>query len=174
MPALADFGPLAVRGKEITRQQREKASQTFKAGSIVMMTSGLVELAAAAGNPVAASKVLCGIALQDASGTTDALIQILMFHDGMEVLLPVLDSSTVASSITSKTDVDVWYELFNETTGGWMVDISETTDNYVKATEIILGFMGEDTPIGTLHGAYWCQFPAFDDAGTALRIRVLG
>lgn len=147
----------------------EKTTQTFKKGDILMLTAGQIEIAAAAGSPIAAGKILVGFAGSDATGTTDNVIDCLMFNGGFEFLLPVYHT-TPGDADTAKADIGVWHEIINETTGGWMFDREQTTDNYVLATEIALTVGGESMPEGTQYGFYWCRVPAQDDAGASIRV----
>jgi hypothetical protein len=64
-----------VQGPENLEDYKEGATQTFKRGDIVKMSSGLVVLATGTG--IAAN--MLGVAAADASGTTSAAIPVVVF-----------------------------------------------------------------------------------------------
>lgn len=134
----------------------EAATQSFKRGDLVTLSSGKVAVAVAytSGDPVASGTKILGIADKDASGTTDTSIPVIIADDKTEFLLPVFHP-TAGSAVTAVTNVGVAYELYRATVSGNLgfgVDISETTDTKVIPTEIDPTY-----PAGEQYGWFWCR-----------------
>lgn len=113
----------------------EAASQSFKAGDFVKSSSGKIAITAAAGNTYGANDDSWGIALEDASGVTNAKVKIYKIHPGFQIILPVYHG-TPASAITAYADISGQFGLRNHTgnipcvaldetsaTKGWIVSI---------------------------------------------------
>ncbi len=118
----------------------EAASQSFKKGEMVYLASGKVTVCAS--NAV----TILGMALQDASGTTDTEISVLVATDGTRFEGNVYHS-TAASAITAITQTDKYAYLLSSNIG--YVDIEDTSyDAFV--IEKIIG--GEGKAVGDSYG----------------------
>lgn len=139
----------------------EAATQSFKAGDLVDNSSGLVALAVAAGNTFGANDDPWGIALEDASGTTNNPVKIYKITPGLQVRWPVYHG-TAASAITAYADIGTAYGIrfhtgnimcvaLDETsaTKGWIVSIPNRTQ----------------MPVGTQYGLVDFEFDFAQTAG---------
>jgi hypothetical protein len=119
------------------RQYPEAASQTFKRGDLVYLSSGKVTVAATAGigNNVASGTKVLGIALKDASGATDTAIPVAIANPNLRWVLPVTHA-TPASGITAITEVGTAYELERTAAPKRAVPIDDTTNTKVVVTAI--------------------------------------
>lgn len=104
----------------------EAAGQTFKAGDWVDSSSGKIALTVAAGNTLGANDDCWGIALQDASGVTNAPVPIYKFHPGFQIELPVYHG-TPGSAITAYADIGSSFGIRNHTGNIWCVALDETS-----------------------------------------------
>lgn len=135
----------------------EAASQTFVDGDLLQLASGggQVSICATTGNDFdsQASKRFAGIAVQDASGVTDAAIKVLIPADNSaEMLLPV-EHATPASAVTAKNLVGDVYVLTNiSASEGWGVAIDSASNPTVKIMEIDPTYA-----IGELNGPVWVR-----------------
>lgn len=103
----------------------EAASQTFKAGAIVVLdTNGKVAIAAAPGATADTnSGIFLGVACADSTGITNALCNVECFNDHMGLYLPSYSATVFAQTmIGSATN----YALYNDGSV-WKVDLSNTT-----------------------------------------------
>lgn len=131
----------------------EAASQSFKRGDFVYLASGKVTAAVAPGNNLLDDENLAiGMALVDATGTTDTSLPILLLTDDVEFCLPVTHA-TASSAITAITQVGVSYELENVTGYGYAVAIDDTGNPVVKVTEI-----SKQYAVGEQYGWVWVKF----------------
>lgn len=128
----------------------EAASQTFKRGDLVYLSSGKVTEARAPGNNLQASgNAPIGIAADNASGTTNQDCVVLIFDDRLEICLPVTHG-TAASAITAITQIGTSYELENVTSYGYAVAIDDTSSPLFVPTEI-----SGQYPVGEQYGWVW-------------------
>lgn len=162
---------------QVIKKWPEAASQSFKAGDVLLLNSdGRVAIAATAGNSVAANVILLGVAMQDATGTTDTLLDVAEFTAGMQLRLPVYHS-TPASAVTARTDLlddpagNPPYRLFdlrnNSASTGWMVDIEAAQNDastVMKCEEI-----DRQYPVGEQYGTCWWSVNLSLTAGDTTR-----
>jgi hypothetical protein len=107
----------------------EAASQSFKAGHLVILSSGKVTKAAS--DP--AANTILGIAAQAATGTTDSPIGVYVADVTSEYIAHV-----EASAVTAVTDIGVGYGIvLDGTYDVFRVDKSDTTNKKVVITEIL-------------------------------------
>lgn len=91
----------------------EAASQDFKAGCPVILSSGTVtELADASSGAFTAAATALGIAMADASGTTGAAIPVLMFEPGQVWRFHITNDGTdaLASTLTKGTNYGLYVD----------------------------------------------------------------
>ncbi len=125
----------------------EAATQSFKAGDLLKIdSSGLLNLAAAAGSNVITTDIPCGVALEDASGTTSNAVKYAPFTDKVRLRVPV-NHGTAASAVTAITLLNETYVLKNDATAGWSVMIDTSTNGCALITKIDPEF-----PIATQYG----------------------
>lgn len=125
----------------------EAASQSFKKGQLLILnSSGQVAIFVASGsNHDTDADSLYGIALEDASGTTNANVKVRVFMPGDMLRLPVFHS-TPGSAVTAETLVGETYVLRN-VSGVPFINIETST----KASGRIVGI--DDTyDIGESYG----------------------
>jgi len=142
------------------RTYPEAASQTFKRGDAVYLASGKVTVAITTGSDVAGATKLLGIALADASGTTDTGIPVALASHNLRWVLPV--ASDDSSDTTVVTDVGAAYGLRRHGDGKWAINTNEGTDTKVVVTSIT-----PDYAVGETYGLYEC---AFLDAQVDVRV----
>lgn len=112
----------------VIRTCPEAATQSFKAGQPVILTSNKVTTATTAGSVVEViqsttafnstnydnanitATTIVGIALDDATGTTDAPCRVLVCNENVELLANVVHK-TVASGVTATTQVGASFGL---------------------------------------------------------------
>lgn len=109
----------------------EAASQSFKAGEFVYLVSGKVTIISSTSQSV--SKI-AGMALADASGTTDTALPVAIAEEGVLFELCVYHS-TPASAITAITQVGVSYGL-TVSSNKHYVNIGDATYRRVKVKKI--------------------------------------
>lgn len=100
----------------------EGATQTFKAGDLVYMTSGTVKIATS-------DQTVFGAAVCDASGTTSTSIPVYV-ADPSTVWTAQVDTTSAASQIGAK------YGLNIGTAGSMSIDIADTTTTSVRVIDI--------------------------------------
>lgn len=113
----------------------EAATQTFKRGDLVYLSSGSVTVAAGAPANVASGTKLLGIALKDASGATGASVPVALANPNLRWVLPVTHA-TPASAATAITQVGATYELERTAAGKWAVPIDDTSNAKVVVTAL--------------------------------------
>lgn len=119
------------------RPYPEAAAQTFKRGDLVYLVSGQVTAAASAGSNVAGATKLLGIALKDASGTTNAIVPVAIANPNLRWVLPVFAASSPGTNaLTAITIVGSTYELNRAAAGKWGVDLLNNTNAKVVVTAI--------------------------------------
>lgn len=111
----------------------EAASQSFKAGDFVNLSSGKAQAIVAAGNNLGSGDKIFGRAMQDATGTTDNIIQVLLVTPDTEFLLPIYHG-TVASAVAAAGQLGTAYELRNDSSLGYCVAIDATSNTKVAVT----------------------------------------
>lgn len=139
-------GGILDTGNPVIQDFYEAASQTFKAGDPVDVTSGKVTIVVAYGNTLGANDDIMGFALEDASGTTDNKIRVLLITKPTLVRLPVMHA-TAASAITAVTQVGTAYELTLDANGILGVQIDATTNVKGKVASIAPSY-----PVGEQYG----------------------
>lgn len=109
---------------------REGASQTFKAGAILTLASGL--LVEAGADPTA----ILGMAVAD--GANNALNK----EVGVELLTPdarveMNVKGTAGANNSALTDVGLSYGIVKDASGHWVVDKDETTNKRVTIVRLV-------------------------------------
>jgi len=127
----------------------EAASQSFKAGDLVTLSGGKIQAPVAAGNNLGANDDPVGIALADASGTTNNMLSVYCFIVPTIVRWPVYHG-TPASAVTAYAQIGVSYEVRYQTGAIWCIDVGSTTNTKGK----ILSIHNQDpqNPVGTQYG----------------------
>lgn len=154
MPSLAKRFP-RYRGDWKVVILEEAASQSFVAGDILKIdSSGQVTIGAAAGDDMTSSSTtVAGIAIEDASGTTGAKIQVLVpANDSAELCLPVTHG-TPASALTDHNQVSDTYVLTNDANSVWSVAIDTTSNAIVTVMEVDPTYAE-----GEQYGFLWVKF----------------
>jgi hypothetical protein len=138
----------------------EAATQTFKRGDFVTLSSGKIAVAVAytTGDPVASGTQILGMVDADATGVTDTSLPVVIADDHTEFLINVFHP-TPASAVPAVAGNGVNYELFRDNLGGgheaFGMDISETTDTKVTQVQIYQGKDGIET--GVQYGRVWVK-----------------
>lgn len=125
----------------------EAASQSFKAGDPVNLSSGKLQLAKAAGNDLAAGDDLLGFAEMDATGTTDSKIRVYVIKPGMKMRLPVYYTGNTALAVTAVASNGVSYGLRYHTGGILCVNLADTSATKVRQEKVSLSY-----PAGEQYG----------------------
>ncbi len=150
MPALAALSRQAIRTHQPgeVRKYPEAATQTFVVGDFLTInSSGQISIAATAGNVLEnAGDVLVGTAVEDASGTTNNLIQVATIAENTVYELP-------SDAATALTDIGVTCALLNETTGGWMADIGDVDAGVLTCIDITRFYDGDIQAVGVTRGS---------------------
>lgn len=126
--ATASDHPLPYRNTRIAYFP-EGASQSFKRGHLVVLSSG--KLVKAASDPTANTVV--GVAAEAASGVTDTKIGVYVADEQAEFVGRVQDAqATAITQVGAQFGVvlDATYDIFR-------VDISDTTNKRVTVTEMV-------------------------------------
>lgn len=135
----------------------EAASQTFKAGDLVTLSSGLVAEAAAEGADVGAGTIL-GMALSPATGVTGSRVEVAVAGERTLFSLPVYHA-TPASAITATASIGAaTMDITRQTVGGvssFAVDINDTSNANASLVNIDANY-----PVGEQYGRYWVRIPA--------------
>lgn len=119
--ATKGFQPAYVDGAK-TVHVPEGATQTFKAGDLVYMTSGAVKI-------VTSDQTVFGAAAENASGTTGTSIAVYP-ADPATVWTAQVDTTSAASQVGGK------YGLNIGTAGSMSIDIADTTTTSVRVIDI--------------------------------------
>ena len=164
-------------GTPVIRICPEAASQSFKAGQPVILSSNKVTIAATAGSVVEiaqsgttfnstnydnaniTSTTIVGIALDDATGTTDAPCRVLVCNENVELLANVVHK-TVASGVTAATQVGQSVGLmvapFTTTTADATGQTYAATRTLAAAIDTTGDFIITEVPkTGVLFGQVW-------------------
>lgn len=107
-------------GPPYTRSWPEAASQTFKKGDFVVLSSGKVTLCADDAGTI------LGIAAQDASGVTDTMIPVIEANDDTVFIVNGI-STTAVTQVGTTCAVDL-------TSTNWTVDTADTTGGVLVVT----------------------------------------
>lgn len=120
---------------------QEDASETFKAGDIVVIEgdTGQIRIAASGDADI------LGISLKDASGIQGTEIPVQLILPG-QVLMSSVYHGTAASAITVQTQVGSTFDLY-VTSHTAYVDISATTDNIFRIQRLV-----PEDAVGTQYG----------------------
>lgn len=110
------------------RTYPEAASQTFKKGALVQFSSGKVAVADAD------ETTIVGVALHDASGTTDSDVQVALANEH-NIFVANVYHATPASSVTAAGDRHKKYGV--EAVGdNWHVSLADTSNNRVRIIDL--------------------------------------
>lgn len=114
----------------------ESATQTFKAGDIVVLDSnGKVAIAAAPGATADTnSGIFLGVTCADATGITNALCNVECFNDHMGLYLPSYSATVFAQTMLGAATN---FALYNDGSV-WKVDLSNTTRPVARVITIDL------------------------------------
>lgn len=114
----------------------EAATQTFKRGDVVGLTSGKVRCNISAGSNLTSSDdEVCGVALIDATGTTDTSIPVVRMNTNTGLILPVTHA-TPASGITAITDIGATFQLERTAAGDWSIPVDDTSNPVAEVVDI--------------------------------------
>lgn len=153
MATLQNYAPLNFVDGPVTRLRfPEAASQSFKAGDLVILSSGKVAISVAAGNSLDTDTKILGMALEPATGVTDTMVSVLVFLGSVSMDLPVYHG-TPASAVTAVANNGTAYALYHSSTGGFMVDLSNTTKPNVRQVTISPRY-----PVGEQYGIVTVTF----------------
>jgi len=143
---------IQIQGKYRVMKFPEAASQSFKAFQDIctITTSGTVNQTISAGSDLASTGIERGIVIpmEDASGTTNNLIECIVFDDDTRILLPV-EHGTDSSAVTAASQRGATFCLTNSsaTPAGWAVAIDNTTNPVCRVEDIDLS-----DAVGTQYG----------------------
>lgn len=137
----------------------EAASQSFKAGDYVDLSSGKVEVAFAASGTYSSADMdgatILGMAINDATGTTDSPVKVVIADDRTEFLVPVVHA-TPASAVTAVTQHNMSCDLAHYTLSGvtsWGAAIDDTAGtNTVRIVDL-----DDSYPVGEQYGRVWIK-----------------
>lgn len=133
----------------------EAASQVFKRGWPVYLVSGKVTACVAAGSNLdSTGNEIFGIAVNNASGTTDTDCEIILVDGQLEVCYPVTHA-TAASAVTAITQVGSTFQLENTTGKNMAVPIDDTSNPVFVVTEIAGQYA-----VGEQYGWVWGKYLA--------------
>lgn len=127
---------------------REKASQTYKAGA-VLIVSGSGQCEEASTEP---TNNILGIAMKDATGTTNA--EVPYYKAGRGVIFRAHIGTSTSAGASAASDIDALYPL-GLSSNQWFVD---KTDNSSPCCRVV-GFIDDK---GTTNGLV--EFEFIDDA----------
>jgi hypothetical protein len=130
MATQAQRGARVSKGDWSLRRFPEAASQSFERGELIYLVAGKVTVCADDATSIA------GIAMEDASGTTDNQILIAIPSSGATLISSVYHS-TPASAITAITQPGTRYGYKVVSNKGY-IDIEDTTNLAFLAKDIIL------------------------------------
>lgn len=128
-------------GRKITGTYPEAASQSFKRGDPVILSSGKVTIAGSSSSVYTATDLL-GFAEQDATGTTDTPIKVLLAVPGTEFVGTLV--SGAAKQAWAVTNAGVAYDLrmnSSVTSGatGCSVDVGSTSAAHAEILRVVPG-----------------------------------
>lgn len=135
----------------------EAASQSYKQGDFVELISGKVTQIVAASNTAGSSDKVLGMAMKDATGTTDADAPVLVANDSTLYLMPVWHT-TPGSAVTAVTDVGTAFALGHRTVSSqtnYVITLDDTTDTHVVPVEL-----SDDYAPGEVYGTEWVKIQA--------------
>lgn len=143
-------GGIVTRGTLVTKDFTEAASQSYKAGGLVILSSGKVAEAATSGNAVTSASTIIGIAASDASGTTDTKATVHCFTEMCEILLPIYNNTSAV------TQIGTAYVAYNNS-GVWSVDVATSTNGVMTVTEFPKAADGNSQAVGDTTPYVWCK-----------------
>ena len=139
----------------VVKNYPEAASQSFKKGELVYLVSGKVTVCSAD------ATTILGMALADASGTTDTEIPVAILDDNARFIANVYHA-TDASAVTAVTNVGVKYAYYVSSNVG-RVDIGDTSNDAIIIEELYNG-----DAVGDKYGRVICRIiPAAQQIGAA-------
>lgn len=129
------------------RRYPEKATQSFVKGDpVILDTAGRVGAAADTGS-------VFGVALEDASGTTDTLIRVLIV--GHEDVFRASASAAGATRTVTRSDVGLRCSYIKSTISGQTAVMTlDTSDTTTPSCEIL----DVRDAVGTVDGEYYFRF----------------
>jgi len=108
-------------------QVPEGASQTFRKGDLLELTSGKATVADAD------DAAILGVALTPATGTTDEPILVALANEN-NVFSMNAYHATPASAVTAVTDISVKYAVV-AVSSNWHIELSDTTNTRVRVID---------------------------------------
>jgi len=142
-------------GAEETGLLVEAASQSFKAGALLQLSSGKFAIAVGTeGTP----SLIAAQAMADATGTTNADIFVAPISP-LDIFVMNVYHGTAASAITALSQLGTAYGI-KLVSGKWHVDIETTTvedATHSDARVNVIGFWPEDA-IGDIYGRVLVEF----------------
>lgn len=134
-------------GSHKVKEYPEAASQSFKKGHFVEMNSSGQILEVSSGDVI-----ILGLALSDATGVTNNLVEVAIAQDGTEFEMNVYHSVT-ASSVTARSNLYTKWAYYNDGDIG-RINIGDSDGNdALQITEILTG--GLDS-VGDTNGRVKC------------------
>lgn len=125
----------------------EAASQSFKIGDFVGLSSGKVRQNISNGSKWDSSgDLVVGLARQPASGTTDANVDILVADGLTRYSIPVYHA-TPASAVTAVSQKGTTVQLYYSTAAGFFASIADTSSGIFLIEDI-----DPRLPVGTSYG----------------------
>lgn len=143
---------IALRGNWVAMEFPEAASQSYKVMDPVILSSGKVAIAVAAGSDVTSSTGFLGFAAKAASGTTDAkaVVWVPMGEDAH--VRTSVDHATPGSAVTAVTQVGTDYVGTNSATGGLTIAIDTESNPVFTVVEIDPNYA-----VGEQYGWVWAR-----------------
>ncbi len=129
------LAPLEIVSGGVKTTATEAASQSFLKGELVYLVAGKVTVVASGGT------VIWGIALQDATGTTDEPIDVQV-DDGTLVLRGNVYHGTAASAVTAVANLGIKYGIYVSGNKAHL-DISNTANDAAVITSLDKGEIGD-------------------------------
>lgn len=122
----------------------EAASQSFKINNPVVLSSGKVAAASVSSNKLSSGQAI-GIALSNATGTTDSPVVVFKPGDADMLVLPV-DHGTPSSAVTAVTQVGASFDC------GFSSDIMTVRIDGTTATYWMVEAIDPTYPVGEQYG----------------------
>lgn len=144
------------RADELFLTLPEGASQSFKNGDPVILSSGKVIVHSAAASAVLGAVVALGIADQDASGTTDNPVRVRVPRKGDLYLMSYQSDDTPAVADVNTTGFD----LIRGASGTGQIFVDQDTATNPKV--VVCGTADPDLPLGA------------SSAGGPVLVRIIG
>lgn len=123
------YVPAYMGDEGLVVQFTEGATQSFKAGDPVKLSSGKIIAATATANNLDVDQVLVGFAMQKATGVTDAACKVRVIRPSTDVFMANLDPTATANTfVTTMVGVPI---SISQVGTEWYVDGDVTLDAYV-------------------------------------------